>query len=118
MGWGILFLLLIAGIFNYPNYPEASLDGSWRMALGYFFQHGFQFGKEVIFTYGPLGFSMGKTYSGLQFQAIVVVQLAIAILGAYVIIHEGRRLQGLSRWGFFIGFFFSASRTMTLCTCC
>ena len=104
IGWTVLFLLLVAGIFNYPLYPSVDLDASWRIALGYFFKHGVQFGQDVVFTYGPLGFSMGKTYSGLQFQAIVVVQLIIAVLGALVIIHEGRRLQGLSRWAFFLGF--------------
>ncbi len=104
VGWSILFLLLVAGSFNYPHYPSADLDGSWRMALGYFFQHGSQFGRDVVFTYGPLGFSMGKTYSGLQFGAILAVQLGVAILAAVVIIHEGRRLQGLSRWAFFLGF--------------
>ena len=104
IGWTVLFLLLVAGIFSYPLYPSADLDASWRIALGYFFKQGAQFGQDVVFTYGPLGFSMGKTYSGLQFQAIVVVQLIIAVLGALVIIHEGRRLQGLSRWAFFLGF--------------
>ncbi len=105
VGWSSLFLLLVAGIFNYPNYPDVSLDGSWRIALAYFFKHGFQFGQDVIFTYGPLGFAMGKTYGGLEFQAIMVMQLLCAVLGACIIIHEGKRLMGLSRWAFFIAFF-------------
>ena len=104
LGWTVLFLLLVGASFNYPLFPAADLDGSWRIALGYFFQQGAQFGKDVVFTYGPLGFAMGKTYSGLQFTAIVVVQLAVSILAALVIIHEGRRLKGLSRWAFFLGF--------------
>ena len=104
IGWFLLFLLLVAGIFNYPLLPAVDLDSSWRIALGYFFQQGAQFGQDVVFTYGPLGFAMGKTYSGLQFAAIVSVQLAVALVGAGVIIHEGRRLQGVSRWAFFLGF--------------
>ncbi len=103
IGWTALFILLVAGTFNYPLYPSADLDGSWRIALGYFFQKGSQFGKDVVFTYGPLGFAMGKTYSGLQFAAIIAAQLIFAMLGAFVIIHEGRRMTGLSRWAFFLG---------------
>ncbi len=104
IGWSVLFLLLVAGAFNYPLFPSVDLDSSWRIALGYFFQQGAQFGREVVFTYGPLGFAMGKTYSGLQFGAIVGMQLFIAALAALVIIHEGRRLSGLSRWAFFLSF--------------
>ena len=46
IGWTVLFLLLVAGIFNYPLYPSVDLDASWRIALGYFFKHGVQFGQD------------------------------------------------------------------------
>ena len=60
LGWAAAYTLLVVGIFSYPNYPSAELDPSWRMALGYFFEHGSQFGTEVVFPYGPLGFVMGR----------------------------------------------------------
>ena len=61
---GLLFLLLTTVIFSFPNKPSFDLDASWRMALSQFFIDGLQFGRDVVFTYGPLGFVMGKTYSG------------------------------------------------------
>lgn len=103
IGWTILFLLLVASTFNYPYLPTVELDSSWRMAFGYFFQQKFQFGRDIVFNYGPLGFAMGKTYSGLQFTALIVAQLAGAMLGAGLIIHEARRMQGLTRWAFLLG---------------
>lgn len=36
--------------------PAIGLDPSWRMALGWAVQHHIQFGKDFIWTYGPLGF--------------------------------------------------------------
>jgi hypothetical protein len=106
IGWVLLFLLFVVDIFNYPRLPTVDLDSSWRMAIGYFFEHNLQFGRDVIFNYGPLGFTMGKTYSGLQFAAIVVSQLSVAILAALLFIREGRRLRGLSRWAFYLGLLF------------
>lgn len=103
IGWALLFVLFVLGIFNYPFHPVLELDASWRMAFGYFFKNNFQFGRDVVFNYGPLGFEMGKTHSGLQFTAIIVAQLAVAVLGACVFIREGRRMQGLTRWTFFLG---------------
>jgi hypothetical protein len=64
---GLLFALLTTVIFSFPNKPSFDLDASWRMALSQFFIDGLQFGQDVVFTYGPLGFVMGKTYSGLLF---------------------------------------------------
>jgi hypothetical protein len=106
LGWALLYLLFVAGIFNYPHYPAVELDASWRMAFGYFFQQKFQFGRDIVFNYGPLGFVMGKTYSGLQYTALLLSQLAVGLVGAGLILHEGRRMQGLSRWAFFLGLFF------------
>ena len=103
LGWILLFLVFVVGIFNFPRYPGTDLDSSWRMAFGYFFQQNFQFGRDVVFNYGPLGFVMAKTYSGLQFTAIVVAQLILGVLGAAVILREGRRMTGLTRWAFFLG---------------
>ena len=82
----LLFLLLSTIIFTLPNRPSFDLDASWRMALGKFFIDGLQFGRDVVFTYGPLGFVMGKTYSGLLFWSLIVWQLfatgVIATLGS------------------------------------
>jgi len=66
IGWTLLFLILVAGIFNYPRLPERRPRRFLADGIRYFFQHNFQFRPDVVFSYGPLGFSMGKTYSGLS----------------------------------------------------
>ncbi len=99
-------MLLAVGAFSFPLMPAADLDPSWRMALGYFYENGMQFGRDVVFTYGPLGFVMGKTFSGVQFWSLIVGQLALALISAGVIVFQARRLIGNSRTIFFIFFLF------------
>lgn len=104
LGWSALYLVLVAAVFNFPLMPASGLDPSWRMALGYIFEHGLQFGRDVVFTYGPLGFIMSKTFSGIQFWPLIAGQLAMAIISATVIIRQGARMTGSSRFVYF-GFF-------------
>ncbi len=102
----LLYLLLVVLIFTFPNKPAMDLDASWRMALGKFLLDGLQFGHDVVFTYGPLGFLMGKTYygSGPLFFALLAWQLFAALSFAAIIMMWGERLAGRARF-FFYGFF-------------
>ena len=102
----LLFLLLVAVIFTFPNKPAVDLDASWRMALGKFLLDGLQFGHDVIFTYGPLGFLMGKTYygSGFLFRSLLAWQLFAAVCFSGIIMLWGERLAGRPRF-FFYAFF-------------
>ena len=97
LGWASFYALLVIGCFNFPLMPSAELDPSWRMALGYFFENNMQFGRDVAFTYGPLGFIMGKTFSGLQFWSLIAGQLTLAIISATVILRQGLRISGYNR---------------------
>jgi len=100
-----LFLLLATIIFSFPIKPSFDLDASWRMALGKFFLDDLQFGRDVVFTYGPLGFLMGKTYSGLLFWTLITWQLCATALIATLIMHWGQRMAaGWPRF-FFYAFF-------------
>jgi hypothetical protein len=105
LGWISIYVLLVIGAFNFPMMPASDLDPSWRMALGYFYENGLQFGRDVVFNYGPLGFVMGKTYSGLQFWSLIVGQLGLALFSAGVIVFQARRLGSPARL-FFLLFFF------------
>lgn len=96
----IYFLLFVAS-FTFPKMPEQGLDPSWRMVMGYVFDHGLQFGRDVVWTYGPLGFIMSNTYSGIQFWSLIGGQLLLALIAATVIIRQGYRLIGVSRLIFF-----------------
>lgn len=52
-----LFLLIVL-LFPYYQIsilPEAGIDNSWRIALEMAYQKGLVFGKDIIYTYGPLG---------------------------------------------------------------
>ena len=74
------FLLMALVMITLPLAPANELDASWRMALGKFFHDGLQFGRDVVFTYGPLGFLMGKTYAGSQFTSLIVWQLLQGVI--------------------------------------
>ena len=89
---------------NLPEKPVLELDSSWRQALAYFFHRGYPFGESVVFTYGPLGFLMGNTFTGLYFWAYVVYQIVFSVIAATMIFRVGRPLTGLARFAYY-GFF-------------
>ena len=99
------FGLMVAIAFSLPSFPASELDASWRMALGKFFQEGRQFGTEVVFTYGPLGYLMGKTYWGGQWASLIAWQLIQALVFSALVFWHGYRLSGYRRV-FFFAFFF------------
>ena len=108
----LFFVLLVAALFNYPNYPSFGLDPSWAMALSQFFHDGLQFGPEVTFTFGPLGFLYGNTYMGLHFWSLLCWQLLAAAVFAIIIIDSAQLLTGLRRIMYF-GFFLFLSHVST-----
>jgi hypothetical protein len=50
----VLFLLLLVPPSFYHQ-PEAGIDGSWNIALHLAYKYNLVFGKDFVFTYGPLG---------------------------------------------------------------
>lgn len=107
LGRSLIFLLLVVLMYTFPEKPAMNLDASWRMALGKFFLDGLQFGTDVVFTYGPLGFLMGKTYygSGTLYKLMLGWQLVAALGCATIIMMWGERLQAGAPRFFFYGFF-------------
>lgn len=89
-------LLILLGI-TLPMAPGIDLDPSWRIALGLFYRQGLQFGTDVVFTYGPLGFLLGKTYSGLFFWSLLAWQVAQSAIIAALLMRLALRLQGYPR---------------------
>ena len=104
-----LFVLLIAALFSYPDYPSFALDPSWKMAFGQFFPDGRQFGPEVTCTFGPLGFLYANTYIGLPFWGSILWQLCTAAVFALVIIDSAQLLTGIRRIIYFAFFLFLGS---------
>jgi hypothetical protein len=92
----LLFLLLFLSFIPSARPPEVDLDPSWRMMLGYVLKHHFQFGREFIFTNGPLGFLLAQTYSEHFFALTVAWNLAVAAGFAWALIRLIRDF-GLTR---------------------
>jgi hypothetical protein len=99
------FLAMVAIAFCLPLFPSMELDASWRMALGRFFMEGRQFGKEIVFTYGPLGFAMGKTYWGDHWGLLIGWHAVQAVVFTAMVYWHAYRLTGYSRLFFFLFFF-------------
>ena len=56
-----LFLLCV--LLSVPwalDDPLAGLDGSWRFVINHAAQKGWQFGRDIVFTFGPYGFLYTK----------------------------------------------------------
>jgi hypothetical protein len=53
--WGGLIVALLTWQIGFQT-PGAGIDPSWNAGLAMAVDQGLHFGKEVVFTYGPLGF--------------------------------------------------------------
>jgi hypothetical protein len=74
--------------------PSAGIDSSWALALSYAFDHGWQFGRDIVFTLGPYSFLYSKLFDPGNFRLALGLWLAFALafaLGANALF-EGMRL--------------------------
>src|SRR5258707_12718208 len=52
---GAAVIALVCLVVPIPA-PDLGVDVSWSAVLNWAHAHGSQFGKELVFTYGPLGY--------------------------------------------------------------
>jgi len=91
----VLTLILALLLVQFPTPPARGLDPSWSMSLLYFHQRGLEFGRDVIFTYGPLGFLLAPTYFGhvplvraLWDLLVIVISRASLVLVMEILRHS------------------------------
>jgi hypothetical protein len=64
--WAVILFVSLVVTFTFvtiPRYPYLIDDAlSEKAVLSYAHQHGFQFGKDIVFTYGPLGFLVSRYF--------------------------------------------------------
>ena len=104
IGQASLLLLVWFSLMKFPSTPAADLDPSWRMALGYAELHDFQFGKDLIFTYGPLGYLLPATNIGEHFGHHIAWQLGANAVFALSIFLLGNLLHGWRKVAYYVYF--------------
>jgi len=67
--------------FSRVRWPKAAagpaLDASWEQAIGYALKNGFQWGADLFFTFGPLGyFNTGRYDPDLFFTKVLWFEIA------------------------------------------
>src|SRR5947207_1288773 len=77
-------LVLAALTWQVQNFkPHVGVDNSWAIALHLAAVHGLDYGRDVVFTYGPLGFLsepliVSQWTGSASFGFALVAQVALA----------------------------------------
>lgn len=106
LGWrriieaAVLSLLLGLSFFSAPGRPDTRLDASWQQMLILAHAQGLQFGREIIFTWGPWGFLCSRFHlGGLEAAHMLAWQtLGQLAIGVSLVILT----LGLPRWRRFL----------------
>jgi lysophospholipase L1-like esterase len=102
-------LLLMLCFVTFPAAPpDNSVDSSLSAVLSYAHQQGIQFGPNLVFTYGPLGFLMFFYYSAHAAGLRMAVDVALCLGTASGLCLVAWRLRPLWRWPLLVLFFWIA----------
>lgn len=98
--WFVVWLSLL----KLPAPPTSGLDPSWRMVIGYALGHGLQWGTDLIFTYGPLGYLLAATNHGANYGDFLIWQAVSNAAFATVIWLLGRQFLGWRKVAYYAYF--------------
>lgn len=98
--WPVLVALALTFILTpLPRLPlGADDDSSWSAVLGYAHRMGLQFGTDIVFTYGPLGFLLTPYYSVATPGLCLAVQVGICFIAMLGLCFVAWRLRPVWRW--------------------
>jgi len=90
----IVSMLMLYVPFN-PELPVASLDPSWSMGMNELVSRGAVFGRDVIFTFGPLASVYTTMFHPWTDSTMLFVSIVLALGGAFA---WGMLLRGRPAW--------------------
>jgi hypothetical protein len=97
----VLAGMLALSFFAVPGAPDSGLDASWQEMLIHARSHGLQFGRDVVFTWGPWGFLCNLYHLGaLEAVPILIWMTAGQFLVALALLHLVRALPLWRRLAF------------------
>ena len=100
----VVFFLIFGAAFHTPAPPIAGLDPSWMVALGEAARDHLVFGREISFTYGPLGYVEVPGIVTHTYAAKTLFALSLALASALLVLLRVRSEGGLwQRIGFILG---------------
>ena len=80
LGTAAIGLLVALMFFPDPQFPAAGLDPSWMLASEHAAQAGLVFGRDFIFTYGPLAFLSTHLYRQGSFAFVILGEIYLSLL--------------------------------------
>lgn len=88
---GVLVFLMQIGMGR--GFPS-SLDAGWGEVLNWGIAHGAQWGKDLVFTYGPLGFlSANLPFDPAIYWPTLILQCVFAVFMAWLVVANLRRMS-------------------------
>src|SRR5208283_679310 len=102
IGWPACFTLVFVSAFflSGTQPPPLELDPSWHVALEYATLHHLQFGTQIVFTFGPLGFLSARTSLGHLAGARIAFAFFWSAIVALAATALAKRLTGWVRYAF------------------
>jgi hypothetical protein len=105
-----LTLLLVVGLpllwlalLQFPvSPPIPNVETSWYAALTHFSAQGLQFGRDIVFTYGPFGYLVSPVFTGELFSAKIIWELVSKTIFVGILAFTLIRLPGFWRLFFFL----------------
>ena len=98
----IIFLIVVP---NIPFTPGAGLDPSWIFGINLGHFERMVFGRDIIFTYGPLGYLMMPTFPEAEPWAVFAFVWGIALVAAYALWTLSKRARHWSEIVLYLGVF-------------
>lgn len=97
--WGFLFMVFFvsAWFLSGRSFPNLDIDHSWQAILEHAAEHSFRFGRDIIFTYGPLGFLNTEVSQGHLLLQRIAFSFAWSGCVAASVVYLARRLALLPR---------------------
>lgn len=97
---GFYVLVAYAAMATFPvsGYPiDRGLDASWGFGLNQLYSSPYKFGRDVIFTYGPLGFVTFPEHVGLNLVIALAIRLFVwaVLLGVLVVAYRRKRVDSI-----------------------
>ena len=92
----ILSLTILIFLLSFPKLNpviQTGLDGSVGISINYFFAQNIQFGVDVLFTYGPLGFLKMPLALGNNLTYGIIFLSFIRLLFIFLLLYFGRLIN-------------------------